>query len=316
MSDLVNADNFNRAESDMHFAEIVEEGGFARFEHHRVVTPVERQLVRCGSRDTLPSVAVFDLEAGPVSVTMPEAGSRFMSLSVIDEEQFAVSVSYGAGTHRFARDQVGTRYVMMVVRTMVDPADPRDLAHVHALQDAIKTKQLNPGRFEVPRWDRESQRKIREALLVLAQSVPDSRRMFGARVQVDPVRHLIGTAMGWGRNPERDVLYLHVTPPLNEGETVYRLVLKDVPVDGFWSISVYNERGYFEPNIHNVYSINSVNAKRSKDGSVLVHFGGFNAKRQNCIPTPHNWNYLVRLYRPRPAVLNGGWVFPHPEPIG
>ena len=315
MSDLVTADNFNRAESDMHFADVVDEGGFARFEHHRNVMPIERQLVRRGSRDTLTSVAVFDLDAGPVTVTMPDPGHRFMSLSVIDEEQFAVSVSYGAGTHRFARDQIGTRYVMMVVRTMVEPADPHDLAHARALQDAIKTKQPNPGRFEVPHWDRDSQRKIREALLVLAQSVPDSRRMFGPRVHVDPVRHLIGTAMGWGRNPERDVLYLVVAPPRNDGETLHQLTLRDVPVDGFWSISVYNERGYFEPNVHNVYSANSVTAKKSKDGSVVVHFGGFSAKRTNSIPIPRNWNYMVRLYRPRAAVLNGQWTFPSCEPI-
>ncbi len=314
MSDLVNADNFNRAESDMFFTEVVSEGGFSKFEHHREVMPVERQLVQRASRDTLYSVAVFDLDAGPVTVTLPDPGNRFMSLSVIDEEQYAVSVSYGAGTHRFTKDQVGTRYVMMSVRIMVDATNPDDIRQVHALQDAIKTRQSAPGRFEVPHWDRESQRKVREALLVLAQTVPDSRRMFGARVQVDPIRHLIGTAMGWGRNPERAVLYLSVTPRKNDGETVYRLTVRDVPVDGFWSISVYNERGYFEPNIHNVYSINSITAKKSKDGSIVVQFGGFNSKRPNCIPVPHNWNYMVRLYRPRPEVLTGDWSFPAAEP--
>ena len=56
-------------------------------------------------------------------------------------------------------------------------------------------------------------------------------------------------------------------------------------------------------------------AKKSKDGSVVVHFGGFSAKRPNSIPTPHNWNYMVRLYRPRPAVLNGQWTFPAAEPL-
>ena len=27
------------------------------------------------------------------------------------------------------------------------------------------------------------------------------------------------------------------------------------------------------------------------------------------------WNYIVRLYRPRPQILNGEWVFPEAEPV-
>jgi hypothetical protein len=26
------------------------------------------------------------------------------------------------------------------------------------------------------------------------------------------------------------------------------------------------------------------------------------------------WNYTVRLYRPRPAILNGSWKFPQAQP--
>ena len=43
---------------------------------------------------------------------------------------------YQPGAHRFTREQVGTRYVLFLVRTFVDPADPADLKAVHALQDA------------------------------------------------------------------------------------------------------------------------------------------------------------------------------------
>jgi hypothetical protein len=75
--------------------------------------------------------------------------------------------------------------------------------------------------------------------------------MFGAKGQVDPVRHLIGSASAWGGNPEKDALYLNVTPAKNDGTTTYTLNVKDVPVGGFWSISVYNAKGYFEANAQN-----------------------------------------------------------------
>ena len=50
-------------------------------------------------------------------------------------------------------------------------------------------------------------------------------------------------------------------PAKNDGKTVYKLDVKDVPVDGFWSISVYNAKGYFEPNPQNAYTLNNITAK-------------------------------------------------------
>jgi hypothetical protein len=77
------------------------------------------------------------------------------------------------------------------------------------------------------------------------------------------VRHLIGTAIGWGGNPEKDALYKIGVPSKNDGATVYKLNVKDVPVDGFWSVSVYNKDGYFEKNQYGSYTLNNVTAKGS-----------------------------------------------------
>ena len=60
--------------------------------------------------------------------------------------------------------------------------------------------------------------------------------------------------------------------------------MRDVPVDAFWSISVYNADGFFEPNDRNAYSVNSVTALPDSDGSVTVHFGGCTDDRPNCLP--------------------------------
>ena len=87
-----------------------------------------------------------------------------------------------------------------------------------------------------------------------------------------------------------------------------------MPVDGFWSISVYNAEGYFEKNTYNAYSLNNITAKKSADGSVTIQFGGCDGKIPNCLPIMTGWNYMVRLYRPRPEILNGEWKFPEPQP--
>ena len=111
--------------------------------------------------------------------------------------------------------------------------------------------------------------------------------------------------------PVHEALYLVVDPKLPVGE--YELTVKDVPVDAFWSISLYNADGFFEPNERNAYSVNSITAVPNDDGSVTVHFGGCADDRTNCLPIMEGWNYTVRLYRPRPEILDGSWTFPSIE---
>lgn len=312
----VTPDNFVRAETDLYFSGVVRNGGFGRFDHTREPAPLDKQTVIRLNRDTLYSAAVFDLDAGPVTVTLPDAGVRFMSLQVIDQDQYTHGVHYRPGAYTLTRQEIGTRYVVAAVRTLVHPRNRDDLRAAHALQDAIGVAQAGgPGGFEVPEWDQASQGKVRAALLVLASTLPDTKGMYGRRGEVDPVRFLIGAAQGWGANPPREALYLNVVPAGNDGATVHRLTVGDVPVDGFWSISVYNAEGYFEPNPQNAYSLNQITAEKAADGTTTVQFGGCGGGAPNCLPVPKGWNYMVRLYRPRPEVLDGTWRFPEARPV-
>ena len=102
-------------------------------------------------------------------------------------------------------------------------------------------------------------------------------------------------------------------PARNDGTTNYILKVKDVPVDGFWSISVYNAEGYYEKNAYDAYTVNSITAKKDPDGSVMVRFGSCNGGVPNCLSIMKGWNYMVRLYRPRAEILNGTWKIPEAE---
>jgi hypothetical protein len=313
----VTADNFARAESDLYFGNAIKDAGeIGKVYHRREPMQIDKQAVIRPNRDTLYSSAVFDLHVGPVTITLPDAGKRFRSMQVINEDHYVVgNVEYRAGSYTLDRKKVGTRYVLIGLRTLVDPNDPKDLAQVHALQDATKISQKGAGKWEVPNWDPTSQKKVRDALLALGSTIPDFKAAFGAKGQVDPVRHLIGSAVGWGGNPDKEATYLNVTPMKNDGKTVYRLDVKDVPVDGFWSISLYDPDGYFVKNEYDAYSLNNLTAKKNADGSIAVQFGGCDGKVANCLPIMPGWNYTVRLYRPRAEVLNGKWKFPEPKPV-
>ena len=311
----VTVDNFIRAESDLYLGNITKDGGFGKFNHRREPATIENQAVIRLNRDTLYSAAVCDLDAGPVTITLPDTGKRFMSMQVIDEDHYVPAVFYGAGSHTLTRDQIGTRHMAVAIRTLVDPADPKDIGEVHALQDAIKVSQKSPGKFEISNWDPASQKKLRDALLVLGSTLPDFRKAFGTKEQVDPIRHLIGSAAAWGGNPDKDATYLNITPAKNDGATLYRLDVKDVPIDGFWSVSVYNPEGYFQKNPYDAYTLNNITAKKSADGSIAIQFGGCDGKVPNCLPIEPGWNYTVRLYRPRAQIFNGAWAFPEPHPV-
>jgi hypothetical protein len=311
----VTVENFIRAETDLYFGAVaLKEGGFGKFEHHRELASIDAQTIIRMNRDTLYSAVVIDLDAGPATITLPDPGKSFMSLQIVDEDQYTRTI-YAPVKRTFTREQVGTRYMIAGVRTLVDPSDPADIKRVQALQDALKVEQpKGPGKFEIPNWDPVSQKKVRDALIVLGTTLTDTSRAFGTKGDVDPVQRLISAATTWGGNPKKDAIYLNFTPPKNDGKTIYKLDVKDVPVDGFWSISLYNEQGYYQKNEVNAYSLNNLTLKKNSDGSAIVQFGGCDGKIPNCLPIMQGWNYTVRLYRPRAEVLNGKWKFPEAQP--
>jgi len=305
----VNVDNFARAETDRMFHDLQRNaGGVGRFLHNREPASVEEQAVIRMNRDTLYSFAVVDATAG-ATLTLPEHGERYLSAMVVNEDHYIDAVFHEPGDYEITAARFGTPYVVIAVRTLVDPADPADIAAVAAIQDGIS---LVTGEgatpFESPDYDTASLDETRDALLALARNLTGFDRTFGAKDEVDPVRHLIGTAAGWGGLPSSEASYVGVDPRLPVGN--YELTVADVPVDGFWSISVYNAKGFFEPNERGAYTVNDITGVRNADGSTTVRFGDYPADVPNAIPITEGWNYLVRLYRPRAEITDGGWTFP------
>lgn len=309
--EVVTVDNFTRAETDHYLQKRADDGYFGKIKHIRDMVALDNQPVVRANRDTLYSYGVFDLST-PVTITMPETDGRFQSLRVIDQDHYIVQNTYEPKSYTFTQEEVGTRYLYVAIRTLADPESAQDLETARALQDAIRWEQDAPGVLELPDWDQGLLDDVRSAILEMAPYVPDSNQMFGAKDEVDEVRHLIGTAGGWAGGPAWASYYINVTPEMNDGEAAYALTVKDVPVDGFWSISVYNAEGYFQESELGGYSVNNLTAERNEDGSITVHFGG-DPEASNYLSIMPGWNYTVRLYRSRPEVLDGSWVFPEPQ---
>ena len=309
----VNVDNFVRAETASQFDRALKTVGdkVNTWGHLRTPPPLDAQIVIRMNRDTLYGSVLLDISKG-ATLTIPETGDRYLSIMVVNEDHYINRSYHDAGTYELTMEEFHTPYVFLIARILVNSSDPADIKEVNILQDQITTKAASAKPYTHPNYDQVSYKATYKALIELSRGVAGTKRMFGKKEEVGEVRHLLGTAFGWGGLPESEAYYLNVEPNLPVG--AYQLTVKDVPVDAFWSISLYNRIGYFQRNEHNAYSVNNITGKRNKDGSFTVHFGG-DPKALNYLPIMEGWNYIVRLYQPRNEILDGTWTFPNVVPV-
>jgi hypothetical protein len=313
MTTRVDNDNFARAESNRMFAGIqAAAGGVNQWNHLRAPTAVDEQTVIRMNRDTLYSMAIVDISQG-ATVTLPDAGDRYLSVMVINQDHYINRIFTKPGTYDLTMDEFDTPYVLLGARVLVHASDPDDVARVNKIQDSFSVKATSSEPFVLPEYDETSFTATRQALLdEAAKGLPGTHGMFGTKDEVDPHVHRIGTAAGWGGLPEHEAYYVSVEPHLPVGH--YRIDAKDVPVDAFWSVTVYDADGFFHKNDRDAYSVNNISGVKNEDQSMTVNLGG-SGDQPNSLPLTEGWNYLVRMYRPRPEVLDGTWKFPAAERV-
>lgn len=314
-SEPVTVENFVRAESDHMFRTNMQAFGLGigtLFHLRKPTTPDNQPVIRM-NQDTLYSSAVLDLSK-PVTVTLPEIGGRYMSMHVVNQDHYML-VESEPGKYELTQDNVGTRFAYVTFRTFYNVGDPADLAAAHAAQDRIALSGGGDGPFESPDWNTDQLAVARKALSDLAVLGFDASYAFGSKDEVRPIDHLVGAAAGWGGLPRTAASYVIDSVEQNDGTTPHAVTVKDVPVDAFWSITVYDADGYLDANEAGVNSYNNFSALPNADGSYTIHFGGCDDGRVNCIPITPGWNYAVRMYRPRQEILDGKWAFPAPRPV-
>lgn len=308
----VNVENYIRAESDYQIQTYARTlNCFGRLVHQREFYSVDNQLTLRVNRDTYYSFGLYDLTS-PVTITKPDPGDRFQSLMIINQDHSISPTIHEGGTFTYTQEKLGSRYMIVIFRTFANPTDPEDQKIAHALQDQVKIEQADMGVLELPNWDNEDREKMANAINVLAGSLPTTEGFFGEKGKIDPIKHLMGTAYGYAGNPKEAAIYLNIVPEENDGKTPYRVTVNDVPVDGFWSITIYDAEGYMMPNEYNAYSFNNISAEKNANGSITIHFGG-DPNNINYLPIPEGWNCIIRLYQPRKVLLDGNWDFPEFE---
>jgi len=306
----VNVDNFVVAETARQFDGLLKmSGGINKLISIREPTPLDKQPVIRMNRDTLYTFAVVDISKG-AKLTLPENDGRYNSAAIVNEKEYVNKVFYEPGVYDLTRAEFDTDYVAVIFRTLVDSSDPADIRKANELQNEFRLEAASANTYTHPDYDEKSLDELRDLLLKMSKFMPDFAGAFGTQETTKDLPHLLGAAFGWGGLPSKDAFYKSVEPDLPVGR--YQIdVPKDVPIKAFWSVSVYNKEGYFQKNALGVYNINSQSGKANPDGSMTVNLGGCDdASRINCIPLTDGWNYVVRMYRPDPSVIDGKWTFP------
>jgi hypothetical protein len=139
-----------------------------------------------------------------------------------------------------------------------------------------------------------------------------------------------GLAAGYGAgNLKEDALYwwssANATGVPYSGGNTYVLHFdrnRTPPVNGFWSVTLYDIDGNFVPNPLNQYAItsHSGNPAYNPDGSLDIYIQTASPgadKESNWLPAPQDGFMLIlRQYWPQESALNGSWVPPEVQRVG
>lgn len=314
---MVTDENYALAETQVIFtdyrdriAAVSGTGGTGVFLHNTAAAdPNDKTVVRINF-DTRYSMCLLDLKEDAV-LTMPETQGRYQSAWFVTEEHYNPMAITRPGTYTLTEKDMGSRYVLIIVRTLVNMQDEKDMALVTELQQQIKIEQADRGSYEPShQWNMDEILAMRKKYVAIANEknlTPDE--MFGKKGALSQENHNCGVAYGWGGFTSDQAVYLNYIP---ENDSPCILTLKDVPMadNAFWSITVYDMDGYPQGN---PYNVNSTVAAYDADGSVTIHFGGDDKDAPNYLEIFPGWTFILRIYLPQEPYFNKTWVKPELE---
>ena len=308
----VTPDTYIRAETDRTFRNISQQaGGVNRWFYIRKPTPLDQQTVVRMNLDTLYSASIVDVSKGATVTIPPLPAGRFMSVLLVDNDHYAPAVYYTPGVYDLPRD---TKYLAVVVRTQVfNPRDEAEIALVNKLQDAVVIKANSADPLPPMQWEPSSLKTLTEQYEKDSTQYKSWKGMMGPRGKADEKTRHIAAAAAWGLNPEWDATYLNYSGG-HDYRVCHKATYKVPENQAFWSITVYGSDGYMKS--ENAV-VNSTNVKLKGDGTFTVYFGS----KETCGNVPNRvditegWNFLMRVYRPGPSVLDGSYKLATVEPV-
>ena len=189
------------------------------FVHHREPASIDDQPVIRQNRDTLYSSAIVDISEG-ATLTLPDAGDRYLSVMVVNNDHYINRRAPRAGRPRADRRPTSTP---TTCSSPPGSSSTRTIPPISLRSTSSRTRcarrRRRPAIRHRPTTTRPASTPPATPLLTLSRGVNAFDRAFGRKEDVDPVKHLLGTASGWGGLPEQEAFYLNVDPGLPKAST-------------------------------------------------------------------------------------------------
>ncbi|MGB0936772.1 MAG: DUF1214 domain-containing protein [Colwellia sp.] len=307
--EVVTAENYPTYETSHQLLKNQDISGVNKFQHKRVLTPTDNQPVVRMNRDTYYSFAVVDVSKG-ATITMPEIPKgKYMSIQPVTEDHRIQAMFYGSGTFNLTT-HTGT-HVYVVVR--LDATFTQEEAA--KIQDQMRINAQSNKKFKATPVDKVSFEKVENSLKA---QMPTILKKEGAEALygmfTDPrdssnelftkQKYAVGAAIGWGGAQLKDNVYeVSGNYPAN---TCYQATFEDPKNKAFWSITVYDKKGFM---FNDLANLSSNTAKVNADGTYTISFGCGNGAINN-IPTKNDsgvFNLGIRHYIPSDRVKNQGY---------
>jgi hypothetical protein len=279
--------------------------GVNKFVHKRQLTPTDTQPVVRMNRDTYYSNAVVDVSKG-AKITMPDIPEgKYMSVQPVTEDHRIQAMMYGPGTFDLTTHTGTHLYLIIRIDDTFTEAEAKEIQDkmriVAKSNENFSTSPVNKNSF----YEVENALKAKMPSIVKRDGVDALKGMFTDPRDVSnqfftEEKHQVGAAIGWGGAQIIDNIYEISGNYPTDG--CYQLTFEDPKNTAFWSITVYDDKGFMFNDLAN-YSSNT--AQENVDGTYTISFGcGEDAPNNLEIANPSNvFNIAVRHYQPSKRVL-------------
>lgn len=271
-------------------------------------TSLTAQKIPYMNRDLLFGIGVFDVQK-PITLQLPDVGVRYMSVMPINEQGYTHQVYSGEETFKISKKDVESDYIILIVRIYTDVSDPQDIKEVNAYLNQIKISTESAQEYQPKSFPQEAYQAMNTMLKNKLKTLKNTQYCYGSKEHVIPNKFRICAINGFGGLPAYGMYSERRT--IKDPNKGYFMHIDQVPMDGFWSITVYDEEGLFDESNPVSNTISSVVAKRNQDGSTTVNIGSCGEKKPtNCIETEKNAAYILRIYKPDSEVTEHIWQIP------
>jgi hypothetical protein len=315
---IVTPASYPTDETSRQFLKNQSEMGVNQFLHRTKLTPTDNQPVVRMNRDTYYSTAIIDVSEG-ASVTIPEIpAGKYISIQPVTEDHRIQAMRYGPGTYELTT-HVGT-HLYLIVRLDASFTE-EELKAIHSKM-TIQAGSAKP--FAAAPVNRESFERVERELkaqmpaLVQRDGINALKGLFtdprdASNAWFDSLKYQVGAAIGWGGAQMVDNVYeISGSFPADQ---CYQMTFEDPKNGAFWSITVYDEKGFM---FNDLANFSSNTAKPNADGTYTISFGcGSDAPNNLSIDNPTKvFNIAVRHYQPSKRVLEDGYrLVPFLKPV-